>query len=809
MIFDLNNLQDYTVKILDPNNESIIGTGFFFHPDGYILTCYHVIDSILVKQETSTSSDLFQVSLSNRPGTIDATLIHNFSLKEADIAVLKIKKNANGSESIHYLPLEIHYERGTAPYEKITSFGHPIGPFFEEGIQTSGEIFGTTKYDSRSVFQIGGFSQKETSPGYSGSPVICVRTKKVIGLIYATYQEKEYVSFFISISDLIKHWEKNWAEMENFHDVYRKIQEKISSESNRLLQEKLQKSPFIPLGLLRGDIPKKKKTDRNEDFFRRNDTGKLFHQREWHNFSNKDLLPPTGSYLLSSDVGSGKTTFLYWLTCEINKNPDNFAIYVLCSSFSDWKPESWDDLKEKISNSFKPLFQNFLTETIFINNEDIKDCLDFYFYKNKIVFLYDALDQASEKSMNRLSSVKTMLKISGQNHTLISSRPLALIDFDKDLTVTFLRLKQFSKDDERIYFGKYFGAIGSIRALAPDMKKVPMLAFMIKTLAINENIAEIKNRADLYERFIDYIFTQQNLPITPDGQRLSAKEELEILSFKALNDDKPSIQIIPLSAKYINRESISLIQKYGLVNFILEENKEFLLFSHTSYQEFLAAKFIDKSEQSNEYIRKITSDKEIDKWREIIRFLAGMRGNEIISQILVSYKPQSDREGRLLYFRNETILIIDDIKSLIRMQHKPWSSNQKIFFIAELLPEIKKVDMNLYEQIYTDLHTIKNSKCDGKYHDHRAFEISLIYLSRVQGLSENLIKKNVIDIINCLTIEDKDTNRNIEFYDDVPDLIYDNDPDHLVKLASILSIQRESTRLLGLEAFKEELLKNN
>ncbi|MEI8173892.1 MAG: serine protease, partial [Deltaproteobacteria bacterium] len=383
MIFDLKNLQDYTVKILDPNDESIVGTGFFFHPDGYILTCYHVIEPILNKQKDSTSSDLFQISLNRRPEKIEASLIHEYSFKDADIAVLKIKENSIESELIRYLPLEIHDERWNSTFEKITCFGYPQGSFIEQGIQASGEISGTANLDNHSVFQVGGFGIKEISPGYSGSPVICFRTKKVIGLINATYKKQENLAFFISLSNIIKHWEKNWIEIIEFHDVYRKIRKEISSESDRLLQEKLQKSPFISLGLQRGDIPKKKKTDHEEDFFRRNNNGKFIHQREWHNFSINNLMPPTGSYLLSSDVGFGKTTFLYWLTCEINKNSDNFAICIICSTFAEWKPESWDDLKGKISNLFKPLFQSITTETMFINDEDIKDCFDFYFYKNK------------------------------------------------------------------------------------------------------------------------------------------------------------------------------------------------------------------------------------------------------------------------------------------------------------------------------------------------------------------------------------------------------------------------------------------
>ena len=579
--FDFKNLQDYTVKILNPNDDSIVGTGFFFHPEVYILTCYHVIDAILITQKESTSNNnLFRISVNYTPEKIEAKFVQEYSLKEADIAVLKVNTKMVGSCQIRYLPLEIHEERWNSTSEKITCFGYPDGPFIEDGIQASGEISGTTKIDNIPVFQIGGFGIKEIRPGYSGSPVICLRTKKVIGLIYATYPKQENLAFFVSFSSLVKYWEKNWNEAVEFHDTYRKIRKEISLEFDRLLQQKLQNSEFISLGLERGDIPKKKK-DHNEDFSDRDDPGKLIHQREWHNFSINDLMPPRGSYLLSSDVGFGKTTYLYWLACEINKNFDNFAVCIPCSAFAEWKPESWDDLKGKISNFFKPLFQNISADTFFINDEDIMDCFDFYFSKNKIIFFYDALDQMSEKTMDRSRLVKTVMRISSKNYSIISSRPLALIDFDKDSSATFLRLMHFSKDDEGKYFGKYFGTIGSVRALAPELKRVPMLAFMVKTLAINGSIKEVKNRSDLYERFINHIFTQQNIPRTADCQRISVKEELERISIEALNTQPPSIQIIPLDAKYIKRDMIESILKYGLINYIVEEDKDYLSFTHT------------------------------------------------------------------------------------------------------------------------------------------------------------------------------------------------------------------------------------
>jgi len=797
MIFNINFFQQNTVKILHPSdNKLAIGTGFFFHQDGYILTCYHVIEPFLKGQNSINSNDEFSVLCNNCDEKIETLYFHDYSLKESDIAVLKIKENSTKSKKFSYFPLEIHNDRWTAELEKITCFGYPKGNYSESGIQVSCEISGSTKIDNIGVFQIAGFSVKEVDRGFSGSPVICTRTHKVIGLIKMIYNGRDYRAFFVSITDLIKKWEKSWIEIIEFHDVYSKIRKKIQLDSDQSLQQKLKNSTFISLGLQRGDIPEKqkKKVDtEGSQTFRKSAKEKSNEERIWHDFSIKDLMPPTGSYLLSANVGFGKTTLLYWLTCEINKNNSSLALCIPCSSFAEWRPESWDDLKRKSSNWLKPVLQNNSFETLYINDQDINDSLDFFFNQNKIVFFYDGLDQVSGVLFDHPNIVRSMLRIAGQNKTVISSRPSTLVHFEHDPNFTFLRLMQFSKEDERKYFGKYFGTISSIRALAPELKTVPMLAFMVKTLAINGNICEVRNRADLYERFINHIFTQQN-PITLDGQIIKVKEELEKISFESLNEEIPSIQIIPLDAKYINRDSISSVLKYGLVNFILEDGKNFLYFTHTSFQEYLAAKFIENSDNRDEYIHLIISKASGDKWRreqfnkwhETIRFLAGIRGNEIISKILDLNQQSED----------DSLQLPSDI----------------LFFAAEILPEVKNIDMAVYEKIYSDLHIVKTSWKD-RYPNVKIFIVSLIYLSRVQGLKDSIIKRNVIDIINCLIEFDENTKKNtfVEniFDDEIFDLIYENDSNRLTKLAQILRVQKLSTRSLHLVAFKEELLRNN
>ncbi len=54
-VSSIGNLEQYVQKILQPDKEEINGTGFFCHPGGYILTCYHVIEPHLKAGKTEVN----------------------------------------------------------------------------------------------------------------------------------------------------------------------------------------------------------------------------------------------------------------------------------------------------------------------------------------------------------------------------------------------------------------------------------------------------------------------------------------------------------------------------------------------------------------------------------------------------------------------------------------------------------------------------------------------------------------------------------------------------------------------------------
>jgi hypothetical protein len=161
----------------------------------------------------------------------------------------------------------------------------------------------------------------------------------------------------------------------------------------------------------------------------------------------------------------------------------------------------------------------------------------------------------------------------------------------------------------------------------------PILAFIVRTLIEKKQSDNIKNRADLYKRFFNYIFLEYKHGRLKLSRHLrsEARTALQKISYDAIANGKMEAQRIPfdfcrrrINELGLKKISIDDLPRCGFVEFIVDRTRsseEFLSFNHQSFQEYLAAEWATQSKKRFNYLIR---NHWKPKWREVIKFLVGI-----------------------------------------------------------------------------------------------------------------------------------------------------------------------------------------
>jgi len=193
---ELGDLRPYLVRVLDSLGE-VAGTGFLCHPDGYALTCWHVLKSWEDAGRTR-GEVLFDEA------KVTAEWVGEQSVEAADLAVLRLLKPSEASGPWRYLPVDAHWRVQVS--NQLHSFGYPSGPFADAGIPIAPKLQGLTptQVDGIEVFPLAGFNLDDIDQGYSGAPVVNEVTQQVVGLVHAKHHETQ--AFIIPLWRLFEVW---------------------------------------------------------------------------------------------------------------------------------------------------------------------------------------------------------------------------------------------------------------------------------------------------------------------------------------------------------------------------------------------------------------------------------------------------------------------------------------------------------------------------------------------------------------------------------------------------------------------------
>ena len=406
---------------------------------------------------------------------------------------------------------------------------------------------------------------------------------------------------------------ERWPALKDFHDVLRQIRANLASEAETALQDKLEAAPFISLALKAGKLPEKNSAQERK----KQKTAR--HGRQWEPFDVKDLRRPTGKKVLSADVGTGKTTFLYWLTKELLNNKSNFVpLFLPCSELQAY--DSWEDLKGGLIKRHKRRF--------------LESDLEFFFESGPTVLLCDGLDQIRSGEYTELA--RRILRISDDRAVLIASRPSAVLSLENDGDFLFLTLQPFLVGDQRRYFGEHYSKAKRLASMSAELAQVPMLAYMIRRLIDQGEAAGIKTRTGLYGRFMTHVLTthQANQPfVDKPSWTNKIRASLCLLAYRAVAEREPQLQRVGASfyESLPNPVPLEQLAKFGLVNLVLERGEYTLLFTHLSFQEFLAAQYAKEHQVAYD---QVLQEHWNPKWAEVMRFLAGLTGESLMQQIL-------------------------------------------------------------------------------------------------------------------------------------------------------------------------------
>lgn len=212
-------LRPVVVAILDHRGD-VFGTGFFITPDGYILTCYHVIERYL--------SGNTVIIKTHKGDELTAEFDESKSCIQSDIdfAILKVK--AEEGSDYPYLPLGKESEEGdnwcTLGYNFPLTYGSDYG---------RGTIFSKSPRLDYKGYNLRLECKLPIRGGSSGSPLVAMKSGSVIGIINSTPMEdgsKE--AFATPIQDVLS----IWPELE-----------KLNSPGPSLIKLPLEETPIKPL----------------------------------------------------------------------------------------------------------------------------------------------------------------------------------------------------------------------------------------------------------------------------------------------------------------------------------------------------------------------------------------------------------------------------------------------------------------------------------------------------------------------------------------------------------------------------------
>jgi len=318
MDFD-DYIQKCVIKILRPRNRfggkpehEIQGTGFWILPDGYCLTCYHVI---IQKGMTPNSVD---IEYDNK--LLKASLCPELSNPDGDIAILKVIDR-------EFSPIYVAPLGSAETNAEVSSYGYRPGRF-SEGYTMHGKLrIGQSIANVGEVFNFETKLSDKSVKGMSGAPVYDRARRIVVGIQYAEEFQGPVISYVHPIRKVYDSWPE--LEAENASMLVAKLY-RLEQATGQALEEEFRKFKL-------------------EILYPEREADRLIRKKLFHLISSRQSAPY--GWIVIGEAGVGKSTLLFRLVewCQDNdgflpiwldrnllyKNGEKLCQFLDCPS-SDW-----------------------------------------------------------------------------------------------------------------------------------------------------------------------------------------------------------------------------------------------------------------------------------------------------------------------------------------------------------------------------------------------------------------------------------------------------------------------------------------
>jgi hypothetical protein len=634
------SLRKAVVAILDDNGK-VFGTGFFVTPDGYILTCYHVIEKFLSAKKVDIRTA--------EGGKLQATFEEDRSCpdKDIDFAILRVDDSGHFS----CLPLGSDFEVGDEWY----SLGY-VYPSTYDCDSNQGTIFSKPPRLDSDNYDIRLKSELPIRGGFSGSPLLNMNTGKVIGVIKSRPEEEgSWEGFAAPIRDVFCRWPD--LEMLNLETtkpietpqdtrkveiskkacnlpIQRSINSMESEKAKKLDYEyylqslKTKLSALIRLPLSRLLDPKKSVS--TFDLYLETDKPKA------QEIKSEELLLIDRSAVILGEPGSGKTYLLRYLTLKVAENFANNAedIIPIIIDGKQWG-HLYSSLVEFIYEELKLLVKG-------ITHGLIESELS----KNKFIIFIDGYDEIRKK---RDVFKKELIKfITSYEITIVLTSRESNYHGELSPYFDIWKIKPLSEEqiDE---FGQQVTSIPILSYRLRnqnllELARLPLYLSMICQL-VNKDKRIPNNIALLHSSFANYLLSEypkQKDPAFEPNVPLEVKLDfLSELSKEQFKDSyfKGYLQCIK-DKQWVNKKDLlfSEIQESGL---LVGDPFSYMDWVHPTVAEFFLARSISllSSDQIIAFTKENMQKEEIF---EVLRLLIGLLRDQNEQKPLLDYLEENN-----------------------------------------------------------------------------------------------------------------------------------------------------------------------